>query len=130
MTSSEGETFDFRQAVAVEGAVEAWMLNVEAEMRSTLFFITKEATFYYAEMVRTKWISATIGMSCLVGSQIWWTWEVEDTFRLVREGSKHAMKDLSSKLTKQLGDLTNMVRSDLSNLDRKKVNSLIIIDVS
>ena len=129
MTSSEGESFDFRQPVPVEGAVESWMLQVESEMRSTLFFITKEAVFFYADQMRTKWISATIGMSCLVGSQIWWTWEVEDTFRAVHDGSKHGMKDLSVKLTRQLGDLTTMVRSNLSNLDRKKVNSLIILDV-
>jgi dynein heavy chain len=42
MTSSEGETFAFRTVVPVEGAVEVWMLGVEAEMRRTLAVITKE----------------------------------------------------------------------------------------
>lgn len=39
------------------------------------------------------------------------------------------MKDFAAKLTAQLGELTSMVRSDLSNEVRKKVNQLIIIDV-
>eukprot|EP01018_Ginkgo_biloba_P029503 Gb_13875 [translate_table: standard] len=64
-----------------------------------------------------------------VGSQIWWTWEVEDVFCSVRAGSKNAMKEFSTKLTDQLNELVNMVRSDLSSLQRKKVNALIIIDV-
>lgn len=78
---------------------------------------------------RTKWIGDNMGMVTLVGSQIWWTWETEDVFRRVREGSKHAMKDFAAKLTGQLSELTIMVRSDLSNEVRKKVNTLIIIDV-
>ncbi len=32
----QGETFDFRTPVVVEGPVEAWMTSVEQEMRTTL----------------------------------------------------------------------------------------------
>ncbi|KAL6757976.1 dynein heavy chain, N-terminal region 1-domain-containing protein, partial [Haematococcus lacustris] len=129
MVSSEKETFEFRTPVAIEGAVEVWMMAVETEMRRTLYQITKEGVFYYAKTQRTKWIGDNLGMVTLVGSQIWWTWETEDVFRRVREGSKHAMKDFAAKLTGQLTELTTMVRSNLSNEVRKKVNTLIIIDV-
>eukprot|EP00798_Chlamydomonas_sp_ICE-L_P031817 gene31817-7021_t len=129
MVSSEKEAFDFRQPVPIEGAVEIWMTNVQAEMRRTLFAITKEGVFYYAKSPRTKWIGDNLGMVTLVGSQIWWTWETEDVFRRVREGNKHGMKDFAAKLTGQLAELTTMVRSDLSGEVRKKVNTLIIIDV-
>jgi dynein heavy chain len=54
---------------------------------------------------------------------------VEDVFGRVRAGNKLAMKQFSTKLTGQLMELTTMVRGDLSNLDRKKINALIIIDV-
>jgi hypothetical protein len=46
---------------------------------------------------------------------------VEDAFRNVRLGDKNAMKAFSVKLSNQLNDLVAMVRSDLSNLQRKKV---------
>lgn len=52
MTSSEKEAFDFRQVVPIEGAVETWMTAVEAEMRKTLYQITKEGVFYYAKSPR------------------------------------------------------------------------------
>jgi hypothetical protein len=37
----------------------------------------------YAQHPRTEWLKIVLGMVGLVGSQIWWTWEVEDTFRQV-----------------------------------------------
>ena len=85
--------------------------------------------FYYAKMARSQWILQQLGMMALVGSQIWWTWEVTDVFDRVRKGNKLAMKEFSGKLTGQLMELTTMVRGDLSNLNRKKINQLIIIDV-
>ncbi|KAL3146419.1 Dynein heavy chain cytoplasmic [Trebouxia sp. C0010 RCD-2024] len=80
-------------------------------------------------MPRSKWIEKCLGMVTLSGSAIWWTWETEDVFRRVRGGNKYAMKELSSKLTNQLADLTSMVRRDLGGEARKKVNTLIITDV-
>ena len=129
MISAEGESFDFRAACTTEGAVEVWMLGVETEMRKTLRQIGKEGVFFYAKQARSQWILDQLGMITLVGSQIWWTWEVEDVFARVRNGEKMAMKDFSTKLTGQLLELTTMVRGDLSNLNLKKINSLIIIDV-
>ena len=80
MTSSEGETFDFRTPVAIEGPVETWMTAVQAEMKETLYQIAKEGVFFYAKKPRDKWIADSLGMVTLAGSQIWWTWETEDIF--------------------------------------------------
>lgn len=76
MGSSEGEVFQLREPVAVEGAVEGWMTAVENEMINSLRSITKEGVFRYANEERQEWIIAVLGMVSLVGSQIWWTWEV------------------------------------------------------
>ena len=129
MISSEKEDFDLRQPVKVEGPVEVWMNHVQDEMRSSLRVIAKEAVFHYAKSLRTNWIKENLGMNTVLGSQVWWTWETEDVFKRVRDGNKYAMKEFANKLTGQLQDLTNMVRSDLDRLQRKKVNQLIIIDV-
>lgn len=96
----------------VEGAVEGWMTEVEAEMRRTLHVITKEAVFYYAKKARRPWILENLGMCALVGTQIWWTWEVEDVFRRVRDGNKLAMKQFLKKNTAQLLELIDMVRDE------------------
>lgn len=76
MGSSEGEVFQLREPVAVEGPVEVWMTAVENEMTNSLRSITKEGVFRYANEERQEWITAVLGMVSLVGSQIWWTWEV------------------------------------------------------
>lgn len=129
MGSVEKEAFNLKTAVPVEGPVEAWMLAAETEMVDTLRDTTKEGVFIYAEHERTKWLGLVLGMVGLVGSQIWWTWEVEDSFRQVYAGNKYAMKELEAKLTRQLNDLVAMVREKLDPILRKKVNTLLIIDV-
>lgn len=129
MTSSEQETLDFRQPVPIEGAAEVWMTGVEAEMKDTLFQISKEGVFYYAKKPRDRWIADSLGMVTLTGSQIWWTWETEDTFQEVQSGNKHAMKNFLAKQNAQLAQLTSMVRTDLEAGTRKKVNQLIIVEV-
>ena len=132
LMSSEGESFELSEPVQVLGLpVEVWMKKVESAMRTTLREMCKKGIRRYANAAsRTKWILEELGMVALVGSQIWWTWEVIDVFRRVKNGQdKMAMKFLSEKLTAQLADLTKLVRSDLTNMERKKVNTMIIIDV-
>jgi len=68
-------------------------------------------------------------MVCMVGSQIWWTWETEDTFRRVAQGDKYAMKRFAQRLTGQLIDLVGLVRGDIPKRIRKKCNTLLIVDV-
>ncbi|KAL0246743.1 hypothetical protein GEMRC1_007950 [Eukaryota sp. GEM-RC1] len=129
MKSSEGETFKFISEIKAEGPVEEWMLKVDAEMRSTLHRLTKEAVYYYAKTPRVQWVLDNIGMNVLVGSQIWWTWEVEDVFDQVKSGNKHAMKQLLKHLIEQLHQLTEQVLENLTKNTRNKINTLIIIDV-
>jgi dynein heavy chain len=123
------EAFPLRTPAAIEGPVEAWMTNVETEMKVSLQQISKEGVFSYAKSKRTDWLEDNLGMVVLVGTQIWWTWEVEDVFREVVSGDKRAMKKLAVKLTDQLNDLVAMVRRKISSQTRKKVNTLLIVDV-
>lgn len=79
---------------------------------------------------RLAWIAANLGMVSIVATQIWWTWEVEDSFRSVRSGLKTAVKQLAIKLTSQLNDLVAGIRdSGIGAAHRKKLTTLIIIDV-
>lgn len=113
-----------------DSKVEKWMNDVQDQMKSTLHSMAKKAVYYYAKTPRVDWIYDNLGMLALVGTQIWWTWQVEDVFRQVKSGDKQAMKELDGKLTSQLEELVAQVRrTDLTRLQRKKINTLIIIDV-
>ncbi|OMJ92498.1 hypothetical protein SteCoe_4738 [Stentor coeruleus] len=129
MTSDEGEAYSFLAPVKPEGAVEIWMNKLDDEMFNTLHRFTKEGVYFYAESERIPWIKKNLGMVSIVGVQIWWTWSVEDVFRRVKEGNKHAMKEESSKETANLNSLIELVRTSLDRLTMKKINTLIILDV-
>lgn len=129
ITSAEGESFKFKSPVKIQGPVEDWMSAVEEEMRATLRALCKYGVARYMTCDREEWIKEQLGMITLVGSQIWWTWEVQNVFKSIRSGDKLAMRNYSDKLSSQLEVLTKMVRGELSSCERKKVNTLIIIDV-
>ncbi|KAK9868729.1 hypothetical protein WJX84_008574 [Apatococcus fuscideae] len=129
MISSEGEPFSFLEPVDVEGAVEIWMGAVEAMMKKSLHQFGKEAVAAYPDLARGAWLQKTLGMLGLAGATIWWTWETEDALQKMTAGTQSAMKDLSARLTDQLTDLTKMVGTLLSSDLRRKVNTLIILDV-
>jgi len=129
MGSSEGESYVLRTPSLVEGPVEAWMGAAEAAMKESLRLITKEGLFRYASTPRTAWIAEVLGMVAVCGSQTWWTWETEDTFRRVRSGDKYAMKLYAERQTKQLMDLVDKVRQNIGKQERIKVNTLLIVDI-
>jgi dynein heavy chain len=105
------------------------MTRVQDEMITTLHRTTKEKVFNYASKERVQWVLENLGMVAIVGTQIWWTWRVEDVFRKVKAGNKYAMKQESAKQTGDLNDLVDIIRTDLDSLARKKINTLIIVDV-
>jgi len=105
------------------------MNRVDDEMKSSLHIITKKAVFSYAAEDRLKWIKKQIGMVALAGTQIWWTFSVEDVFRRVATGDKYAMKNELAKESKDLTELVGLVRESIPPLLRRSVNTLIILDV-
>jgi len=129
MTSDEGEEYLFENPIKPEGNVEDWMTKVDEEMKNTLLTLTKRAVHSYAKSERIEWIKEQIGMVALVGTQIWWTFSVEDVFERVQKGDKHAMKNELAKETQDLNDLIALVREKISSNVRKCVNTLIILDV-
>ena len=46
------------------------------------------------DVARVDWMMSYIGMVCLAGNQIWWTWEVEDVFKKFRRGHSGAAAQL------------------------------------
>ncbi|XP_031362138.1 dynein axonemal heavy chain 10 [Lonchura striata] len=130
MISAEGEVMEFRQDVPAVGRVENWMTVVLEEMRRTNRRLTKEAIFRYCEdRSRVDWMLLFQGMMVLAANQVWWTWEVEDVFRKVKMGEKQAMKFYAKKMHKQIDDLVTRITMPLSKNDRKKYNTVLIIDV-
>ncbi|MBN3296580.1 DYH10 protein, partial [Amia calva] len=130
MVSAEGEVMTLRQAVPAEGRVEDWMTAVLLEMRRTNRLITKEAIFRYCEdRSRVDWMLLYQGMVVLAANQVWWTWQVEDIFNQVKKGEKQALKNYAKEMHQQIDDLVTRITQPLKKNDRKKYNTVLIIDV-
>lgn len=132
MNSSEGEVMQFKNHVMMESRVEDWMNDVLAEMRISNRYLSKKAIFDYGknkEMSRPDWIMMYQGMICLAANQVWWTSEVEEVFKKVAKGNKRAMKEYLEAQNKQIADLVQKVRENLTMNDRVKFKTIATIDV-
>ncbi|XP_058491324.1 dynein axonemal heavy chain 10 [Solea solea] len=130
MVSAEGEVMELRKPVPVEGRVEEWMTGVSLEMRRTNRLITKEAIFHYCEdRSRVDWMLLYQGMMVLAANQVWWTWEVEDIFKKVKGGEKLALKNYAKKMHRQIDELVTRITQPMKKNDRRKLNTVLIIDV-
>ncbi|XP_077600352.1 dynein axonemal heavy chain 10-like [Stigmatopora nigra] len=130
MVSAEGEVMDFTKAVPIVGRVEEWMTGVLLEMRRTNRLITKEAIFRYCEdRGRVDWMLLFQGMVVLATNQVWWTWEVEDVFNNLKLGDKYALKNYATKMHHQIDELVTRTMQPLKKNDRRKINTVLIIDV-
>ncbi|XP_066511362.1 dynein axonemal heavy chain 10-like isoform X1 [Hoplias malabaricus] len=130
LVSAEGEVMELKQSVPADGRVEDWMTAVLLEMRRTNRLITKEAIFFYNhKKSRVDWMLDYQGMVVLAGNQVWWTWEVEDVFHKLSAGDKQALKLYAKKMHQQIDDLVRRITQPLKKNDRRKLNTVLIIDV-
>ncbi|KAG5844641.1 hypothetical protein ANANG_G00164650 [Anguilla anguilla] len=130
LVSAEGETMVLREAVHADGRVEDWMTGVLQEMRRTNRLITKEAIFHYCDNTsRVDWMLLYQGMVVLASSQVWWTWEVEDVFNKLKKGDKQALKNYAKRMHLQIDELVTRITQPLKKNDRRKINTVLIIDV-
>ncbi|XP_011310250.1 dynein heavy chain 10, axonemal [Fopius arisanus] len=132
LISCENEIMEFRDKVLAEGKIEEWMVHALEEMRRSNRYLTKKAVYNYGteNRSRTKWILDFQGMMILVANQIWWTAEVENVFKKIKDGSKRAMKEYLQQLNNQLDEVVTMMGGDnLTNNDRKKLDTVLTVDV-
>lgn len=78
---------------------------------------------------RVDWMLLYQGMVVLAANQVWWTWELEDVFKNVKKGKKHALKNYAEKMHKQIDELVSRIIQPLKKNDRRKLNTVLIIDV-
>lgn len=69
------------------------------------------------------------GMVVLAANQVWWTWEVQDIFNKVKKGEKNALKNYAKKMHQQIDELVTRITQPMKKNDRRKINTVLIIDV-
>ena len=65
----------------------------------------------------------------LTGSQVFWTIEVNSAFLRIEEGYENGLKDYFKKAVGQLNALIEILLTDISPLERQKIETICTIDV-
>lgn len=79
--------------------------------------------------LRVDWMLQYQGMVVLAANQVWWTWEVEDVFKNVAKGEKCALKNYAKRMHQQIDELVTRITQPIKKNDRRKINTVLIIDV-
>jgi dynein heavy chain len=79
----------------------------------------------YAVVARIKWVLEWPGQVVLVVSAIYWTSEA--TIAIIKGGD--SVQEFENFCTRQLGDIVNLVRGELTFMNRMTLSALVVMDV-
>eukprot|EP01029_Cantina_marsupialis_P009144 TRINITY_DN2137_c0_g5_i1.p1 TRINITY_DN2137_c0_g5~~TRINITY_DN2137_c0_g5_i1.p1 ORF type:complete len:3984 (-),score=1416.37 TRINITY_DN2137_c0_g5_i1:203-12154(-) len=126
MISGEGERIPLGPHLKARGNVEAWLMAVQNNMISTLRQLIKAGVMDYNNRPRKEWVLAHAGQVVATVAQIMWSRNSE---MALRSEEPDSMENWFKTNLAQLSDLTALVRSDLSKLERKVIVALVTTDV-
>lgn len=132
------ETMDFRVPFLLDGRVEAYLLVVLENQRSTLKANLKASLERYPTQERVEWLLARrtgtrggvadAAQVAIVIAGVRFAGEVERCFKELEKGKDNAMKDLRDAQLRALGDLIRLTRTDMARGDRTRAMALITMD--
>ena len=126
MISEEGEKVPFKNSFnpnTAGGQVEKWLTECEAAQRETVAEVCKHSSEAYATTKRTEWMIQWPGQVVLCIGSLYWTSETEEALRT------GTMPEYAEKCTAQLMDIVELVRGQLTKLQRKTLSALVVIEV-
>jgi dynein heavy chain len=121
MYSPDGETAPFADAVAIDGAVELWLVQVEKAMRRAISKLLNLSIQGYKGK-KEKWVKDTIGQLLITTGSIMWTTDCSRALLAIAGGAKGALRQQKKKQVSYLNKLTGIIRGPLSKVDRNKVD--------
>uniref|UniRef100_K3WA65 Dynein heavy chain hydrolytic ATP-binding dynein motor region domain-containing protein n=1 Tax=Globisporangium ultimum (strain ATCC 200006 / CBS 805.95 / DAOM BR144) TaxID=431595 RepID=K3WA65_GLOUD len=129
MISPEGERVSFGRVLKARGNVEDWLNAVLTTMKATLHRHIKSCLLDYQHASRENWLFRHPAQAVAVVSYIIWARECETCFRSASHDPIRELKLWHQTICTQLSNLTRLVRTSLSPLQRSTVVSLITTDV-
>ncbi|KAI8821286.1 dynein heavy chain and region D6 of dynein motor-domain-containing protein [Fimicolochytrium jonesii] len=129
MHSVDGEYVPFNSPVLLEGPVESWLTDVETAMRVTLRRLLMGTLMSMKKVKMDRWLKDWPGQLLITAGLMTWTMDCTKALQDIQNGEKHAMRDQKKKQVIRLKKLADLVRSPLNKTERKKLISLITIEV-
>eukprot|EP00002_Diphylleia_rotans_P013198 TRINITY_DN2570_c0_g2_i4.p1 TRINITY_DN2570_c0_g2~~TRINITY_DN2570_c0_g2_i4.p1 ORF type:complete len:2678 (-),score=502.92 TRINITY_DN2570_c0_g2_i4:4443-12476(-) len=130
MSSGEGENVRFIHHIYAFGPVEHWLAAVEEMMCLTLTLSMKECFSNYSNEDRAGWMFSYPAQCVLAVDQIIWTFNTQLALSACESGQNaNALTEYKKFFTRQLGEMTQLVRGNLAPLQRATASALIVLDV-
>ncbi|KAJ3254160.1 Dynein heavy chain 7, axonemal [Boothiomyces macroporosus] len=129
MYSSAKEYIPFTNSISTNdaaGSVEKWLLEVEKTMLVSMRQVVQAGYETYSDTPREKWVLSCPGQVVLGVSQIFWTREVE---MAIYSNKENALRTFEEVNTDRLSKIVDLVRGNLSKLNRSTLEALVVIDV-
>ena len=126
------EYIQFHEPYLCDGAVELWLKKLVAHHQKTMqigLSNAKDSSDNWNERPRHKWLYDYSCQHALTASFTVFTEEVEAQFEALSEGNETALKDYLKMYDDRLGKLVDLVLGRLNKRDRKKIVTIITIDV-
>jgi len=130
LVSREGEHVHVLTPVKVR-SVENWLSDLRSEMVKTLRRIIVAAIKSHPREDRPErrgWIMQHPAQAIMTAVQVHWSFETEVALRN-RNNERKSLEDWYKRQVRNLLELTSIVRSNLSPLDRAKIVALITTDL-
>eukprot|EP01135_Chromosphaera_perkinsii_P008555 Nk52_evm21s1400 gene=Nk52_evmTU21s1400 len=129
VVSSEGERVPLQNSMMADGVVTKWLGDLLTNVRGTLAEILNDAVSGYEDKPRHVWMFDSCAQLTIVAGQIWFATEVQIAFDRILQGHESSLVDYHRKQIKQISTIVDIIRGDLSPLDRQKLVSLCTNDV-
>jgi len=130
MWSGDKEYVEFPEVFDATGdPVEVYLQRLVDHQHESMKLILQDGLGTYAPDNRHKWLFNYNCQVVLVAAMVWWTSEVTQAFAAFEDGMDTALKDQWQNQVDQLKHLSTLVRGDLDKGDRRKIVTLITIDV-
>jgi dynein heavy chain, axonemal len=128
MTSPDGEKVTWNEQVTIAGAVELWLVAVERMMQFTMAKIMPMCVAAFKGK-KEKWIHDWQGQALITCGQIIWTTNCNKALQDSMKGKKNMLKGEKKRQVSYINRLSDMVRGDLSKLDRRKLVALLTMEI-
>eukprot|EP01046_Picozoa_sp_COSAG06_P029046 COSAG06_NODE_2665_length_6474_cov_19.662745_2_plen_1866_part_01 len=129
MIDGAKEFVPFHEPLLCEGPVEVWLNKIMEWMRTSLRRHQANGYKTYEDKPRHDWILEQCAQMAVLVSRIIYTEDVEKMFARLEKGESNASKDYRKQCQVQLNYLSDLINGELTKGDRKKIITLVVIDV-
>ena len=131
--AKDGEILPFSKPFIIKGAVESWLNECTGHMKQQIKILLDkalgEAVHWSPDRPRHQWLFNYPAQVIMGASHVVWTEETETSLDEHENGNPDAMKEHLKVCSERLEKLIALVVGELQKGDRKKVITLITMDV-